>query len=140
MAGINNIASLRIFSETLSREQIAEALQTVPTLGHNKGDLVSRHSPVARYWTHSFWRLEALDDEPNRLDSCIETLVAFCEEKSEALNRLRNDCGIDIFCGFFSDNGQSGFTLDADLIARLARLGLGVTFDMYLPATDTETE
>ena len=134
MAAVNNRACLRIFSETVSSQHITDVLQTAPTRAHEKGDLVSARSPTPRYRAHSFWSLATESNEPGGLDDCIQTLVAFCESKETELNALRPDCGeFDIFCGFWTDNGQSGFALDVALLTRLARLGVGISFDVGLP-------
>ena len=62
----------------------------------------------------------------------IAELVAFAEANREALETLRPECEIDIFCGVFSGDGaQGGFTFAPALSKRLSDLQLAVAFDVY---------
>jgi hypothetical protein len=66
------------------------------------------------------------------LDEHIDELVVFAEIHRDALDSLRADCSIDIFCGVFSGEGaQGGFALEPSLTRRLSDLQLAVEFDLY---------
>ena len=40
---------------------------------------------------------------------------------------------VALFCGFSSGNGQGGFTLNPELLARLAVFGVELSLDLYPP-------
>ena len=58
--------------------------------------------------------------------------MTFAETHRLALDSLRADCRIDIFCGLFSgDDAQGGFTIEPSLSQRLSDLQLAVAVDVY---------
>lgn len=65
------------------------------------------------------------------MDEQIAELAGFAESHRAELDALRPDCEVDVFCGVFSEDAQGGFTLERELLSRLAALDLAVTFDIY---------
>jgi hypothetical protein len=124
-------ASLRVWSETLRLGELSDRLGP-PTEGHDIGDLISSKRPDSGRRMQAMWMLDSGLDRTRPLDEHIEALVVAAEERAQALDAIRDECRIDIFCGLFSRNGaQGGFTVDPQLSARLAALSLPIGVDVY---------
>jgi hypothetical protein len=125
-------AALRIFSETLSVEEIATAIKYKATQSYEKGKPVSMRSPhVLR--TKSAWILDSEVGQDHGLSTQLDWLVTFIESRLDAFTLLLSTCKLDLFCGFSSGTGQGGTVLDKALLARLGRLGLDLKIDLYPP-------
>jgi hypothetical protein len=59
------------------------------------------------------------------------------EKRANAIRDLTSEPGVggELFLRFSSGNGQGGFTLPADLLTRISRIGLNLSLDLY-PPTD----
>jgi hypothetical protein len=124
-------AALRVSSERLKLAEL-EARLGKPTGGHNVRDPVSRQRPDGPKRRHAQWSLQSSIERTRPLDEHMEELVTFAETHSAALDSLRADCRIDIFCGLFSgDHAQGGFTIEPALSQRLSDLQLAVAVDVY---------
>ena len=77
------------------------------------------------------WMLESDLSDSAEIEDHIRSLCDKIKSHSQALDTLRSDCAMDIFCGYFSESGQAGFTLSNELISRVAGLGLDLIFDVY---------
>jgi hypothetical protein len=126
-------ASLRITSETLNCDAITEALKTQPSFAANKGDPVSRHSPRSGVRDLSTWVLESGAGTGDSLEAHLAALLPFLEEHSSQLDQLRSECTLEISCGFSSGNGQGGFVIENDALAKVAQAGLDLVLDLYPP-------
>jgi len=124
-------AALRIFGETLRPEEIGSVLGLMATSTHLKGELISpKHKAVRR---ESSWHLQSpLSDDSNMVDH-LKWLLDSLAPRLDAIRELSEKYRIDLFCGFSSENGQGGFTLDSVTLARLAALGVPLTLDLYPP-------
>jgi hypothetical protein len=124
-------ASLRVSSQTLRLAELTATLGQ-PTHGHDIGDPVSSRRPNAALHRHTMWLFESGLDRTTPVDKHIENLVAFVETHRQAVDSLRDQCMVDIFCGLFSGDGaQGGFTIEPGLSARLANLQLPLDLDIY---------
>jgi uroporphyrin-III C-methyltransferase len=125
-------ASLLIFSDTLEPKAIAERLGLSESKSHQKGSLKGPRAPLP--WKESLWCLQSpLGDERDMVEH-LQWLLDVIEPKAEALKDLSKYCKkIIFFCGFSSSHGQGGFTLDPQLLVRLANLGIPFSLDLYPP-------
>jgi hypothetical protein len=123
-------ASLRVFSRSLGAGELTRALGE-PTKSHDAGDPVSRHRPNSTRHKTALWLLESGIDETAPLDQHIAALLDRIDARRADFDAIRQECEIDIFCGIFSDGDQGGFTLEPDIIRRLAEVGLALGFDIY---------
>ncbi len=126
-----NAASIRIFSRSMSPQEISEALNSEPTHSHKKGDPVSKRNPEGAKRNENLWVLESGIDSSEPLDGHIEKLVEIIERKLDAFKILLQKCEIDIFCGFSSENGQGGFVITSDLMKRLTIIPIDIVLDLY---------
>lgn len=120
-------ASLRVFSRSLSADELVKALGE-PTVSRAADDPVRQRGPKRE---QSLWRLESRLDENAPLDQHIAALLDAIDAHRDGFDAIRQYCEIDIFCGIFSGGGQGGFTMEPDLTRRVADLGLAVGFDIY---------
>lgn len=136
-------ASLRVFSRTLRLSELTERLGP-PTKGHDFGEPVSATQGDAHKRTNAAWLLKSSAEAKLPLEIHIEEVISFAEKRSVAIEELRSECSMDIFCGIFRGDLEApartprfvvalacGFTLEPELTRRLAALGLAVGFDIY---------
>ncbi|MFD4672381.1 DUF4279 domain-containing protein [Lentzea sp. NPDC058450] len=120
-------ASLRVFSELVLADLVAALGE--PDHGYDIGDPVGRRPDGPRRAV-SHWSLHSRTERTRPLDEHVAELVTFVEGHRREFEELKAD--VDIFCGVFTaDDAQGGFTFTADLMQRLAELGLEVGFDLY---------
>ena len=124
-------AALRIASDVRSASEIASLIGITPTRQYEKGDIVSRKSPASPRRRNSMWMIESDLPESTEIEDHIRSLCDKIQSRSQALDTLRSNCTIDIFCGYFSESGQAGFTLSNEVIGRVAALGFDLIFDVY---------
>jgi hypothetical protein len=61
-------------------------------------------------------------------------LLDSIEPKLMVLRALAAQCHpILLQCGFSSESGQGGFTLDSDTLERISKLGVRLSVDLYPP-------
>lgn len=125
-------ATFRVFSTTITPEEIEATLLLAATSVHRMGERISKRVPALRK-EHAFFVESALaTSEP--LDHHIAGLCDLLDPVHDRLAMLRSTCRCDIFCGFSSGSGQGGFSLDASLLRRLAATELKLTLDLYPPS------
>jgi hypothetical protein len=131
-------ASISIYSETLTPEEIGTRLQLTASKSHTKGSLKSARVPIP--WKNSFWALDSpLEDQRNMSDH-LKWLLDVIDPKADALKDLSEHCKVLFFCAFASENGQGGFTLDAATLTRLAKLGIPFSLNLYPPQSGNASE
>jgi len=134
-------ACVRISSKTLSVAEITSMLGMEPTISHEKGTRMSVRNPKSRIRQESVWILESGINSEELFDVHLERLVFFIEEKAEQLQQLRPMSYIDIFCGFFAEEGQGTFHLRAELLKRImAIIPIDIVIDLYSPLGDLDSE
>ncbi len=125
-------ASLRVWSETLSAAEISSRLGE-PDRSHERGERkMPERYPEGPRFSDSQWYRESGVDQNERLDAHIEALLNFVEAHRDAIDALRDSCGIDIFCGVFSNGGiNCHYVLESELLKRLAETNLSLFMDNY---------
>jgi hypothetical protein len=124
-------ASFRVAGDALRPDQITVTLGLEPTQSGVKGErFSSRHSAVRR---SSFWLVKCPLSDSLPLAEHLEWLLDLFEPKIDLINSIAEDSKIMLLCGFSSENGQGGFTLDAKTLQRIAGLGVPLSIDLYPP-------
>jgi len=124
-------ASFRIAGDALRPDQFTATLSLEPTQSGIKGERFStRHTAVRRT---SFWLLKCPLSDSLPLTEHLEWLLNLFEPKMDLINSIAEESKIMLLCGFSSENGQGGFTLDAKMLQRIARLGVPLSIDLYPP-------
>jgi hypothetical protein len=130
-------ASLRISGDTLRPDEIGSLLGINPTKTRLRGG--PRSSNSKQVWADSLWLLQSpLGDDCEPVQH-LEWLLNSLEPKAEIIKGLADRFRVEFFCGFSSENGQGGFTLNAQLLQRIARIGIAFSLDLYPPVSAAET-
>lgn len=131
-------AALRISGDTLHPSHVSASLGLEATQSGIKGERFSpRHNALRRT---SFWILKSPLGNYRPLEEHLNWLLDVLEPKCDLLISIRSKWKTEFFCGFSSENGQGGVTLDLILLGRLARLGISLVLDLYPPESSLEVE
>lgn len=129
-------ASFRICGGMLDLEEIEKTLGIKATQSHLAGQR-SRSNVVYR---ESLWSLKSPLNKAESLDKHLGWLLDRLESKVEEVRSFSRLYKLDFFCGFGSQNGQGGFTLDGAMLSRLAKFGVPLGLDLYPPLPTDENE
>jgi Domain of unknown function (DUF4279) len=127
-------ASLRISGEGVQPDEIGRLLGLAPTRTHLRGEPRGLHSISPNLvWNDSLWLFQCpLGDDRDPAEH-LNWLLDSVESKLSVIKDLAGKCHVDVFCGFSSQSGQGGFTLDTITLQRMARLGVPFRLDLYPP-------
>jgi hypothetical protein len=126
-------ATFSVFSDTLTHEEIGEKLGIQATRTHAKGEPRSARKQSG-VWPHSAWHLGSPLGYSANLADHIKSLLDSIEPKLAVLKAISAQCHpILLQCGFSSAHGQGGFTLDSDTLARISKLGVSLSVNLYPP-------
>jgi hypothetical protein len=129
-------ASFRIAGDTLDPEKISSCLELEASLSCVKGEQVRSGFRAVR--RTSIWILRCPLDKLTPMEEHVKWLLNLLEPKAAIIKALADRFSIDLFCGFLSEIGQGGFTLDARLLQRIASLGIAFSLDLYPPESAAE--
>ena len=124
-------ASFRIAGDTLDPKEISSCLELEATLSGVKGELVRSGSPAVR--RTSVWILRCPLEKSAPMEEHLKWLLNLLEPKAGIIKGIADRFCVDLFCGFSSENGQGGFSLDARLLQRIASFGIAFSLDLYPP-------
>ena len=117
-------ASLGIYSKKLSEKEIEYILGAEPSRRTEKGDKVIVRGEVMRLREESVWTLDSPLDHSESVESHLEHLLGFAEAKAGKLRSLAAECDFAIYVSFITGDHQGGFTLDEQMLKRLAELNI----------------
>jgi hypothetical protein len=126
-----NRASFRIAGDTLDPKEISSCLEIEASLSGVKGELVRSGLPAVR--RTSVWVLRCPLEKSAPMEEHLKWLLNLLEPKAGIIKGIADRFFVDLFCGFSSENGQGGFSLDARLLQRVAHLGVALSLDLYPP-------
>ena len=129
-------ASLRVFGDDLDPSEITRLLGSAPSDCYRKGDLVSPKRATTRQY--GMWSLSASNAEPDDFRLQVGTLLSSVTQDLCVWHSLGQRFQVDLFCGFFMDTGNQGFTLSVETITALAARGIEPGFDIYSPSPEDE--
>jgi hypothetical protein len=141
-----SVATFSIFSEILTTDEIGSVLGLYSTRTHVKGEPRGTRKKdgsisTTSVWPNSAWHLGSPLGYDANLADHIRWLLDAVEPKLGVLKTLSAKCHpILLQCGFSSAHGQGGFTLDGDTLARIAKLGVSLSVDLYPPAQTEESD
>ena len=130
--------TLRVTSNVLTAEEIANGLSAKPTLSVNKGDQVSARSPGAGIHGRAMCVFNCPLSSEATIDEHLDWLVQFLRQQASGIEAVADKCEFDVRIGFSSGSGQGGFVLAADALAVLARFGADLFVDLYPPEDDAD--
>jgi hypothetical protein len=129
MACLETYATVRIWSNDLTPDEISDALGIEPTRKFGKGELhaAGKLQRKANGWFYSTEQLTDTKEFEQHLDLILRTF----KEKAEALKSLRaKNCQMDI-CTYWVSNGQGGPELSPEQMLALGTLGFMIWWDIY---------
>ncbi len=131
--------SLRVFGDDLDPAAVSRLLGCEPDQSYRKGDLVSPGRNTATRKC-GMWSLKAQEIDPENYDAQVEAVLSKVTQDSETWRALGERYEIDLFCGFFMDTTNQGFSLSTRTIGALAARGIEPGFDIYASSPDEEAE
>jgi hypothetical protein len=129
MSCVRTFATFRIFSKTLSVNEISEIVGVKPTKATNR-NVDARRAAEREFtvWTLSSKASLDLVDEHEHINFLLNSLAG----SVRALARLRDEgCSMDVFC-YFETDGQGGPSLTHVQMRTLSDLGLDIAWDLYI--------
>lgn len=122
-------ATLRVFSKKHALSELTGVIGE-PKKGFSIGDKFSKGKKVRE---HTYWSIDSSNiEDRDSFDNHVCEVLNYYDLKKGELLKLRNEeCEVNIFCMFASDNGQGGATLSADTMERLSKFNLDLIFDVY---------
>ncbi|SRR5579883_559086 len=130
--------SIRIISESMTAQEISDAVGLQPTRMVEKGTQAQTRSGKGAIWTASTWLLDSGLPSTAPGEEHVETLVRILESREETIGQLAARCRIELFIGYSSDNGQGSLVFDHGILRRLAQLPVDIVLDLYPPTAEDE--
>lgn len=131
-------AAFRIFSETISAEEISKRVNCQPTRCYAKGERCSKRNPRSSIREENLWILESGLTEQDTVEAHIVHFLSFLKENAEAIAELQPDCEFEVMCAFFSsEDVQADFTIDHKIIKELAAFPVILIVNLYPPYAET---
>jgi hypothetical protein len=126
----STFATLRVYSQTVTHEEVTKALGVQPTRTLRPGEQ-GRASNLHGWFLSSEGRLESRDLR-RHLDWVLDQLAAGNNPTQQVTSRIPGRVWADVSCLWISAVGHGGPTLSPKQMLRMARLGLECWFDVYL--------
>jgi hypothetical protein len=131
MSNRRSSAALRVRSAILQPAEITERLGISPSDSVSKDQPISSR-PGSALRGISTWLLKSSRPAEEDLDAHIVDLLDVVLPHRERFLALREQCDVDIFCGYFcSSDSQGSIIFDRSLLTRLAEMDVDVIFDVY---------
>ena len=130
-----SVATLRFIGDNLVPEEISSVLGCTPTRAHRKGDRVPIKDSE-RVVGFGLWRLDATDTEPEDVDSQVAEILAKLTSNLEVWSALGKQFRVELFCGWFMDEGNQGLSISPGNLIALGVRGIELQLDIYAPSAD----
>jgi hypothetical protein len=126
--------TLRFFGDSLRVEEIESKLGIKPSYFARKGEHIQKDPRFAKHRSN-IWRWNFTSDSSKSFEIQLVELLDTLEPLKAKIDDILSIEGVsgELFLGFSSGNGQGGAYFSPSLLARLAKLGLGIELDLYPP-------
>ncbi len=104
------VAALRITAEDLVPSEVSALLGCEPTKAWAKGDSLTSPRPT-RTASFGMWRLHADETEPADLDAQVTSILGRLTSNESAWAELRVRYDVNLFCGWFMEDGNEGVSI-----------------------------
>ncbi|MBK1616575.1 hypothetical protein CKO44_24340 [Rubrivivax gelatinosus] len=131
--------SIRVCGGDLEPDEITAALGSAPSMSYRKGDLISPGRSAA-VWKYGMWILKASESEPADFEKQVDQLLSTLTLDFSVWRSLGQRYQVDLFCGFFMDHRNQGFTLAVPTLSALVVRGIEPGFEIYAPTPEEEAE
>jgi Domain of unknown function (DUF4279) len=112
-------ATLRIYGEISSLEEISARLNLQPTSTHRKGE---KKGPRSLGFRHDMWSYSADLDESEPLERHIDALWTKLKPHKNYLRRLKKSLTVNVFLGYRSNSGTAGFEVPCSSLEMFTEL------------------
>jgi hypothetical protein len=129
-------AAFCIYGDALQLDEINKNLGLQATNSGLKGGRPSKH-PGARPLRTSIWMLNCPLDDHLPLQDHLKWLLDTLEPRLYIIRGIVMQYDTKLICGYSSEHGQGGCTINAALLDRLANLGVPLVLDLYPPGPIT---
>ncbi|MGI5238698.1 DUF4279 domain-containing protein [Dactylosporangium sp. CA-139066] len=131
MPGLSRLAFI-VQSGTLTGEEISQRLGLRPPAVTERGEVVSRRNPGGGRRAHTTWAVDSTLAETAELAAHLEALLPLIEDRLPALRQIQSDGGTMFWSCFVTAKPLGNmFRLEAELLYRLAKVGVPLDFDLY---------
>ncbi len=143
MAEYSYSIRLRVTHPTMDLDAVTDALGRSPEVIWKLGEprRTPKGTPLPGIYKTGFWTARLLDGASTRQDlgSALETALDLVAAGSSLFSEIAATGGsAEFFIGWFFDEGSSGDVLDHRLLAKLARMSINLSFDVYPEAIGGE--
>ena len=128
-----SVATLRVIEDNLVPERISSVLGCTPTHAQRKGDRVPMRESE-RVVGFGSWRLDATDTEPEEVDSQVSEILAKLTSNLEAWRALGKQFRVELFCGWFMDEGNEDLSISPGNMIALGARGIECNLIFTRPA------
>lgn len=124
--------TLRIFGDKLKPEEITKKLGVEPTTSYAKGEIIKgkKRNRIAKTGR---WSLDSKLEAHIGIEEKIRDLIKPILANESYWKKVTSECEVDLFCGLFMEAGNRGFDLSHEIMGKLARLCIHISFDIYGP-------
>ena len=126
--------ALRIVGADLDPDEMTKRLGVAPTSNHRRGEVLRRgsheHQAVTGHWGFS---LGTEHTETWNLDAALNATLDYLPAGAALWQDLGDRFQVDLFCGLFMGSSNQGTDIESATLARIATLGLAISFDVYGP-------
>lgn len=112
-------------------QELSEKIGIDPTVAYQKGDLKS-FGKGAISVSRSVWQLKSQMGESSEVDDLAEDLLAILEPRREQIIAATGALEVWFSFAIYFTDTPPAIQLSPDLTRRIAALGAGVDFDVYV--------
>jgi len=128
-------ATLAIYGDDLDPDVVSILLGCQPSHAHRKGDRKKQNS---RPFAAGAWLLTVETKVPHGPEEAVAALLAKFPQEQAFWRPIIDGYRASIRIGIHTAGWNRGFGLSPEILATLARIGLGVDFDLYLYGDETD--
>ena len=125
--------SLRVVHPAMDPDVICEALEWEAKYRWKAGTprRTPKGTPLEGVYKNSYCSFDVAKGDDGELAACLRTAVGRLEKHAAFLRQVRSEGGEIMFYVFLYPNGDTGETLDVDLLSRMAGMGIELGVNVY---------
>jgi hypothetical protein len=120
--------TLRVTSRIYTLQELKEVLGE-STSGFTIGDYYSNGKQQREF---TLWALESSKSPSSDFESHLGEILTYLKNRYSYMSTLRDNCEMDLFCLFSSDNGQGGAEISASTMKVISSYNLNLVFDVLV--------
>jgi len=125
--------TLSIHGDDLDPDEISRILGCAPSRSHRRGD---PRSPRLPPWEKGAWLLTVECQAPIEPEHLLQSLLDRLPDDPAIWDSLRARYEARLDFGVFQGAWNRGFSLSPEILKRVAALGFGLGFDIYMDGED----